>query len=97
MDDFGEVVFLEEADGGDAGCAGAETGFSVQQSDASQGEHWDIGTAGLAESFEAGRNGSGRVFFFEDGSEDGQVCTVGGGLNYFFRRVTGDGDQRVSW
>ena len=31
-DDCGDVVFLEEADGGDAGCAGFEAGVGILQS-----------------------------------------------------------------
>ena len=48
--------------------------------------------AGFAESFQAGGLG---VFFFEDGSEDGEGGLVCGGLGYFLRGVTGDCDQRI--
>jgi len=34
-DDGGDVVFLEEADGGDAGCAGLEAGVGILRSYAS--------------------------------------------------------------
>jgi len=34
-DDGVDVVFLEEADGGDSGCTGVPAGFGVLQSDAS--------------------------------------------------------------
>jgi hypothetical protein len=71
VDDGGDVVFLEEADGGDSGCAGVQAGRGVLQSDASQREGWDLRAAGLAEILESGRGGSGGVFFFEDGGEQG--------------------------
>jgi hypothetical protein len=67
-DDCGYVVFLEETDGGYAGCAGFEAGVGILQSYAAQGQDWDFCLAGLAQSFEA----CGRcVFFFEDWGEEG--------------------------
>jgi hypothetical protein len=47
--DFGDVVFLEEADGGDPGGSGFEAGMSVRESDAAQGEDWDFCLACFAE------------------------------------------------
>ena len=66
-DDGGDVVFLEEADGGDASCAGFEAGFGILQGHSSEGENGDLSAAGLAEGFEALGIGSG---FFEDWGED---------------------------
>ena len=96
-DGGGDVVFLEEADGGDAGSSGLQAGSGVLQSDSSECEHWDFGAAGLAESGKAFGGGFRGVFLFEDGSEEGQVGAVGGGLGDFFRGVTGDGDPRIFW
>jgi hypothetical protein len=82
--DCGDVIFLEEADGGDAGCSGAQAGFGVLQSYPSECENRDFGAAGLAESVEAGGSSSGCVPFFEQGSEDGESGAICGGLGYFF-------------
>jgi hypothetical protein len=95
-DDCGDVVFLEEADGGDAGCSGLQAGFGILQSDPSEGEDGDFGATGLAESVEAFRAGSGGIFFFEDGGEEGHVRAAGCGLDDFFWGVTGDGDPGFS-
>jgi len=46
-DDCGYVVFLEEADGGYAGCAGLQAGVGVLQGYSSQGQDWDFCVAGL--------------------------------------------------
>jgi len=76
-DDRGDVVFLEEADGGDAGGAGVEARWRIPQRYSSKGEHWNFGVAGLAKGFEACGSGSGRIFFFEDGGEDGEGGLAG--------------------
>lgn len=82
---LGDIVFLEDPDGGDAGCAGVQAGLGVLQSYSTQCEYWDFGAAGLVKRFETGRGGSGGVLFFEDWSEKGDGGAVGGGLGYFFR------------
>ena len=55
-----------------------------------------FGLAGLAKCFEACGLRAWDVLLFEDGGEDGEGCVVGGGLSYFFWRVTGDCDQGIS-
>ena len=95
--DGGDVVFLEEADGGDAGGAGLQAGMSILQRYSSESEDWNFCATGLAEGFEAGGSGSGCVYFFEDGGEDGEDCLGGSGLGDLFWGVTGDGDQGIAW
>ena len=46
---FGDVVFLEEADGRDAGGSGFEAGAGVGQSDSAQSQDRDVCLAGLRE------------------------------------------------
>ena len=93
-DDCGDVVFLEEPDCGDTGCAGLQAGLGVLQGYSSQREYRDCCTTGLAESFQA----SGEcIFLFEDGREDGEGGLVCGGFGYFLWGVTGDGDEGSLW
>lgn len=89
-DHGGDVVFLEEADGGDARGTGFEAGVRMPYGYAAQCEDWDMGMAGLAEGFEAGGNGFRRVFFFEDRGKDGEGGRVCSGFVYFFWRVARD-------
>jgi hypothetical protein len=97
VDDGGDVIFLEEADGGDAGGSGLQAGFGILQSDSTQGDNRDAGAAGLAQRFGSLGKCAGGVFLFEDWGEDGQICAVGGGLGDFFWGVTRDRDQQSSW
>ena len=39
---FCDVVFLEEADGGDARRSGFEARVNVCERDATKGQHWDV-------------------------------------------------------
>jgi hypothetical protein len=86
-----DIVFLEQADGGDSGGSGCQAGLSVGQSYASEGEEWDIRFARFAE---CGKAGGAYFFFPEDWSEYRYGCAVDGGLGYVFGRVTGDCDLR---
>ncbi len=92
-DDFGYVIFLEQADGGYAGCAGLQAGLGVVQGYSSEGQDGDFCAAGLSQSFQTGGLG---VFFFEDWGEDGEGGLVCRGLGYFLWVVTGDCYQRIS-
>lgn len=91
---FGNVVLLEEADGGDAGGPGCQAGVGIIQSNSTQRQDWDVRLAGFVEKVET--RGAG-VFFFEYRGEDGEGCGAGGGLGYFCRGVAGDCDQGISW
>ena len=71
-----------------------EAGVGVGQGDSAQGQDGDFRLASLVEKVEAGGL---RVFFFEDGGEDGEGCGVRGRLGYFFGRVTGDCDDWLAW
>lgn len=88
--DGGNVVILEEADGGDARSSDCEAGVSVLQSDPPECENRDVGEACFVERLETGGR---RIFFFKDGAEHGEGCGAGRGFDYFCRRVTGDRDQ----
>ena len=72
--DCGDVIFLEEADGGDAGCSGAQAGFGVLQSYSSECENRDFRAAGLAESVEAGGMAPGASFFSNTGAKTARVA-----------------------
>ena len=72
-DDFRDVMFLEQADRGNAGGAGFQAGSGVFERDASQSEHADVVTAGAAESIEARWLGAWSIFLPEDRSEQGEV------------------------
>jgi hypothetical protein len=91
-----DVVLLEQTDGGDARCTGAQARFRVLQSYSSERQHGDSGAASLGEGFGALWDGSGGTFFFEDWSEDRKGSSVCSGLRYFFRRMTGDCYDRIS-
>jgi hypothetical protein len=97
LHNFGDVVFLEEADGGDAGGSGGQAGMGVREGNAAEGDDWDVRFAGLAKRSEARGLGAGNVLLLENWGEDGEGCRLGGGLDYFCWGVTGDGDQRIWW
>ena len=92
--DGGDVVVLEETDGGDTGGSGCETGGGIFWSDSSQGEHRNVCGAGLAQPDQAC---GVSAFLFENWSEDGEGRIAGCGLGYFCWGVTRDCDQRISW
>jgi hypothetical protein len=97
LHDSGNVVFLEEADGGNAGSSGFEARTGIGEGDAAESEDWDFHLAGLVEHREARGLRGGAVFFLEHGSEYGEGCAVGGGLSCFRWGVTGDGNDWMSW
>jgi len=72
-DDFRDVMFLEQADRGDAGGTGVQAGGGVFERNASQCKHGDFVTAGAAESIEARWLGAWSIFLPEDRSEQGEV------------------------
>ncbi len=92
----GDIVFLEQANGGDAGGSGFETRRGVFQVDSTEGEHRNRGAAGLCEQSQTGGSCSGQIFFLEDGSKDGEARTGLCGLRNFFQRVAGDSGHRRS-
>src|SRR5580698_3187581 len=71
-DDFGDIVFLKETDGGDAGGSSGQAGAGVGKCDAAQGQDRDVGCAGFAECGESGWLGIRIAFFSEDWGEDGE-------------------------
>ena len=78
-DDFGDLVFLKEANCGDACGARIEAGASVMQSDAPQGEDGDVNPASFTQGFETGGQRAGCVVFFEDRAKDSEAGTIGCG------------------
>ena len=72
-DDLRDVMFLEQADRGDAGGPGFQAGGSILKRDASQSEHGNFVTAGAAESIEASRFRAWSIFLPEDWSEQSEV------------------------
>ena len=65
-DYFGDLVFLEKTDGGDAGGSGFEAGGRIFKSNAAEGQDRNFVLAGLAKCFETYRWACWRSFFFED-------------------------------
>src|ERR1700680_4248308 len=63
-DDFGDFVFLKEANRGNACGTSIEAGTSVIESDAAQGEDGDVSAASFTQGFKAGGQRAGCVFFF---------------------------------
>ena len=92
--DCGNVIVLEEADGGNPRGSCGETGMGIRERDPSQGQHRDVRAACFVQKGEAGGR---RVFFFEDGSEDGEGSGAGRSFGYLSWRVTGNSDQRIWW
>ena len=75
-DDFGDFVFLKEANRGDACGASIEAGASVIEGDAAQGEDGDVSAASFTQGFKTGGQRAGCVFFFEDRAKDSEVGTI---------------------
>ena len=78
--DLLDVVFLKEADGGDARGSRLKAAAGVRERDSTQGQDRDRCLAGLSELPEA--RGAG-VLLFEDRGQDGEGRALGGGLGYF--------------
>jgi len=76
FDDGGNFVVLKEADGCDAGGSGFEAGVSISNCDTAQCQDWKIREACFAEKLKACGM---RIWFFEDGGEDREVCGADGG------------------
>ena len=94
--DFGDVVVLEEADGGDASGSCDDIAFvakNLTERDSAEGEHWDGVLAGLMEGVETGGWSAGTVLLFEDGGEEGEIGAVLGGLVDVFRPAAGLADR----
>jgi hypothetical protein len=84
------VIFLKQTNGGDPGRSGGQAGVSVRWSNTSQSQDRDGCLARFPKKLETPGL---RAFFFEDGSEDCKGRGAGGGLDYFFWGVTGDGNE----
>lgn len=93
--DFGDVVVLKEADGGDSGGSGCETGGGIVECDSPEGEDADGVLAGLMKFVEPGGWSAGTVLFFEHGSEEGEVGAALGGLVDLFGAVAGLSDREA--
>jgi len=74
-DDIGDIVFLEEANGGDAGGSDLEAGWRVLERDASERENGNFVLAGLAKRLQSGCLRAGNSSFFENWGEEGEVSS----------------------
>ena len=92
-DDVFDFILLEEADGGDSGGAGLQTGCGVAERHAAERKHGDFRGAGVAQGSEAGW---GCAFLFEYGSEDGEVGVFGFGANDVGFDMARNGDKRAA-
>ena len=91
----GQIVFLEEPDGGDAGRASIQASASILEADASERKHGDGGPTSGMKSSEARWLRCRSVFLFEHRSEDGKVGTAGGCLRNFFGRMARNTHQEA--
>ena len=96
-DDFGEVIFLEQPNGGDAGGARFQARFRIFESDSAQGQNWNLRFAGFAELSQSCGVRIGHIFLFEDRGEDREGSSVGLGLLHFSGRVAGHSYEWCSW
>src|SRR5260370_26707288 len=94
-DDVFDLILLEKADAGNAGCSSIQTRFGILYCDAAESKNWDLRPADFAQGGEARRWRSGSAFFFEHRSEDGEVGFVGLGAEDISGRVAGGGHQGV--
>jgi hypothetical protein len=69
LDDFGDVIFLEEADCGDACGSHGQARVSILESDSAKGEDGNLCRAAL---LKCGQACGVRIFFFENWGEDGE-------------------------
>lgn len=97
LSDGGDIVFLEEADGGNTGGAGCKTEFGILHVYSAECENGNFRMTGLAEGVETGGLRFGRGLFFEYRGEESQGGLVGGGMVDFFWGMTRDGDGRRWW
>jgi hypothetical protein len=81
--DIRDVVFLEEANCGDAGRSGLETRLDVFERHSSQGQDWNARFARFAKLRESGCFAAGGIFLFEDRPEDCKGRAGGFGFGYF--------------
>lgn len=93
--DFGDVVFLKEADPGDPSSSDFEAGSSVLESNAAEGEDRDVVLAGAPERIEASGLRLRRVFLFKDRREERQVGAVLASLLHIVRMMAGLPDNQT--
>ena len=91
---MGDIVLLKEADRGDASGSGGKARLGVRESDAAEGEDWDVCLAGLFEHRQAGGANGWGVFLFKHWCEDGEGRAFGRGLDDLCRGVAGDSYER---
>jgi len=94
--DFGDVVSLKKADGGDSGGSGFEAGGGVCKGNASEGEHRNVVLAGAAKGFETRRFRTGVIFLLEDRGEQSQIRALFRCLLNIVRVMTGLADGKAS-
>src|SRR5579859_1343742 len=92
---FGDFVFLEQADAGDSGGARFRAGVRICNRDSAQREDWNFFLTGLLQECEA-RGCHGSLFLFEDRSEDSEAGAVGGGLADLSRRMTRNSNHTMT-
>jgi hypothetical protein len=93
--EFGDVVFLKKADGGDSGGSGFEASGGVCKANASEGKHRKVVLAGTAKGFETRRFRTGVVFLLEDRGEQSQIRALSRCLLDIVRVMTGLADGKA--
>ena len=93
-DDCGNIIFLEEADGGDAGGSGFETRASVLQSDSAKGQNWNSLLARLLRARSNPSEAGGSILLFEHRGKYGEGRAAMACPRDFFWRVTGNSLSR---
>ena len=91
---FHQVAALKQPYRCDAGGACCEAGAGILQGDAADGQHRHAAEAGCVQGIRTGAQRSAN--FFEDRSEDGEICTLGFGEANFFGSMAGHRHNCVS-
>ncbi len=87
LDDFADLIFLEQPDAGDPSCARFEASAGVFQRDAAQREDGNVLLTDLAQIVEFRGKGVGSVLLFdllsENGGKDSEIGTPSGSPGNF--------------
>ena len=94
-DDVGDVVFLEEADGGDSGGSRFEASLRIFQGHAAERQDRSFVLASLSQIFETCGVSLRGVPLLENRREQGEVSTLGGCLGDLRGKVARDANGEV--
>ena len=90
---FCDVVLLKKANPGNASRPRIKAGASVLDRNATESKHGDLLSTNFTQSLEAGRACLRGILLFKDGSEHGEVSTLGRSPSNLVRGMTRNTDQ----